>query len=187
MFFLKRIENRIIPATERKPPSGQTMVEAIIAVGLVMFAILGVFRMMSQSLGLTRVVRDQYVGNYLAAEGVELIKNMVATNVQNGINWNSGLELSGASYEIDYTDTIGTIRTANNRKLRFDPVSGFYGYQVGLPVETVFERIVTVAYPDCPAPDCADHLQVNSAVAWTTRSGGQFDINIESHLFNWVP
>jgi hypothetical protein len=185
MVFSKRNRNRPVEVAGTKAQSGQTMVEAIVAVSLVVFAILGLFRLMSQSLGLTRVVRDQYVGNYLAAEGIELVKNMVDTNIQAGVAWNSGLESPDASYEIDYADTVGTIRAANSRKLRFDSASGFYGYNAGFPIETVFKRVITIAYPDCPAPTCFDHMRVSSVTEWITRGGGRFDVNVEDHLFNW--
>jgi hypothetical protein len=171
------------PSDYMKHQRGQTIIEALVAISLLVFGILGVLRLMSQSLGLTGVVRDQYIANHLAAEGVEVIKNIIDTNVQNGSPWNNGITVNGVDYEVEYSDTVNDIELSQGRFLRFDPLVGFYDYEAVSPVETRFKRTVTVRYPDCN-PDC-NHMQVNSVVKWRGRGNANFDTDIEDHFYNW--
>src|SRR4030042_2492611 len=59
----------------RDKTGGQLLIEALVAVSLMMVGMLGVFGVLSQSLGLNRVAADQYIAVNLASEGIELIKN----------------------------------------------------------------------------------------------------------------
>ncbi|MEK7182766.1 MAG: prepilin-type N-terminal cleavage/methylation domain-containing protein, partial [Patescibacteria group bacterium] len=56
--------------------TGQTLVELMIAMSVMSVGLLGVFAVLSQSLGLNRVVANQYVAANLAAEGIEVVKNI---------------------------------------------------------------------------------------------------------------
>jgi hypothetical protein len=164
--------------------SGQTIVEAMIAISLITFGVLGVFRLTSQSLGLTSTVRDQYIANYLAVEGIEIVKNIVDTNIQEGNTWNKNISVDGAQYEIDYFDTSDTISPAQGLLLRLDSSTGLYSYSLGSNLETGFKRTITILYPDCAGSPC-DHMEVSSIVDWTARGGGEFSVNLEDHFYNW--
>jgi len=51
--------------------NGQLIIEMIVAVSLLMIGLLGIFAVLSQSLGLNRVAANQYIAAHLAAEGIE--------------------------------------------------------------------------------------------------------------------
>ena len=156
--------------------NGQVMVEAMLAITIAVIGLLGIFSLVSRSLSLNRVVLDRYIGTYLAAEGIEIVKNMIDANVIQAKPWN--VDLASGSYEVDYNDS--TLQPGSNRFISHDSASGFYSYDSGKP--TRFKRSVTIEYPGAGA---GEKMKVNSVVKWTTRGGGNFEVNLEDHFFNW--
>ena len=63
-----------------KLTKGYVLVESVVAMTIVVVGLLGIFSLLSQSLSLNRVVGDRYVGTYLAAEGIEVVKNIIDNN-----------------------------------------------------------------------------------------------------------
>lgn len=56
--------------------SGQSIIEMLVATSAIVIAILGVLGLLQKSLGFNRVSADNYTATYLAAEGIELTKNL---------------------------------------------------------------------------------------------------------------
>jgi|SRR3989344_4627917 len=158
---------------ETTSQSGQLMVESIIAISILVVGLLGTFSLLSRSLSLNRVIADQMIAANLAAEGIELVKNLIDANVLRGGPWNLGLNLG--DYEMDFNDLI--LAANQNRKISFDSGSGRYGYDSG--AATSFQRLITVSQPQ------PDEIKVRTLVSWLTRGGGQFEVNLEDHFFNW--
>ncbi len=200
--------HRVFPISHFPLPTqrhGFYIVEAMIALGVLVFSFLGMITLLAKSLSLNRVVADSYVGNYLALEGVELVKNVVDANIaflqnfnQNCV-WNSGFQSEG-SYEADWTSYFavrsanecpGAVFTAGNsyqgRYLLLDS-TGHYGYANG-GTPTIFTRKITVT----PNPSKSssnpignpDEIKVESLVRWVTRGGGTFSATVEDRFFNW--
>lgn len=158
----------------RKNKKGYVLIEAIIAITIAVVGLLGIFSLLSRSLSLNRVVADRFVASYLAAEGIEIVKNLVDNNILAGRPWNEALA-SGA-YEADYTDT--GLAPDSERFIRFNADTGAYGY--GELTPTLMKRTITIG-----TSSDGEELTVGSRVNWTTRGGGKFDINLEEHLFHW--
>ena len=158
---------------------GQTLVELMIAMSVMSIGFLGVFAVLSNSLGLNRVVANQYIAANLAVEGIEIVKNIIDSNVARGREWNIGLP--DGKFGVQY-DT-GTLEDMNkdwaNQKLplNFGPDSGIYSYEPGTP--TNFVRIITIDYLS------TDEIQVNSVVTWRDRGGTEFKVDLEDRFFNW--
>ena len=55
---------------------GQTIIELIVAISIVVVSLLGIFALISRSLAINRLTSEQYAASYLAAEGIELVRNM---------------------------------------------------------------------------------------------------------------
>lgn len=153
--------------------SGQAIVEAIIAISILVMGLLGIFTLLSRSLSLNRVVTDQSTATHLAAEGIELVKNLIDANVMQGRPWNLGL--APGDYEMDFNDSA--LAPNQNRKLNFDVSSGEYSYDAGS--QTNFQRVITIAQPT------PEEIKVNSLLKWVTRGSGEFEVNLEDHFFNW--
>lgn len=151
---------------------GQLLIESMIGISIAVVGLLGILGLLSQSTSLNRVVSNQFIGNYLAAEGIEIVKNLIDANIIQHRSWNEGF-LSG-NFEADYTSL--SLEPNQNRHLLFDSASNFYGYQNGTP--TSFTRTINIELVG------SEEIKVNSIVKWTTR-GGQFEVNLEDHFFNW--
>lgn len=153
---------------------GYILVEALIASTIVVVGLLGIFSLLSRSLSLNRVVADRFAASYLAAEGIELVKNVIDNNILAGRPWNVGL--SSGDYEADFHDEA--LQPNQQRALHFDLTTGAYGYRE--PTATLMRRVITTIV----SPD-GNRITVGSRVNWMTRGGGKFSINLEEHLFNW--
>lgn len=158
-----------------KATSGQIIVEVLVAVSVLTIGFLGVITLLSRALSLNRVVSDNYTATYLAAEGIELAKNIIDGNAAT-FGWGAGA--NQGAYEIDVYSTA-LAASAEDRPLLFDPAARLYSYRSGIP--TSFMRKVTVT----PIEDGTAEIQVNSEVAWVTRGGGRSRVNVEDHFFNW--
>lgn len=168
-------ENKSLP---RARSSGQLLVEAMIAISVTIVGLLGIFSLLSRSLGLYKTVADQYVAANLAAEGIEVVKNILDSNAISGSAWNKGLAASqkfafGVQYNSEAID-----QSLSEKNLRFDSTSQLYNYETGTP--TNFKRVITI---ENISPD---EIQVNSEVIWKTRGGlADSKIDLEDHFFNW--
>ena len=156
---------------------GQALVEAIVAMGVLSVGFMGIFQLLSQSLALNRVVSDNYVASYLAGEGIEVVKNIIDSNIVAGgaSNWKSGL--SDGSYEVEYNSAA----VANNQRrfISYDPSAHIYSYGSGSP--TIFKRVVIIENLS------AREMRVRSRVTWTARGGGASQAEVEDHFYNWRP
>ena len=163
----------------RKPSliKGQLLIESIIAISMITIGLLGIFSLLSQSLGLRRVVSERYSATYLAAEAVEIVKNTIDTNYIKKLPWNQNLSTVG-DYELDYDDQP-PFSVYLGKLLKYDSGTGIYSYNFG--DETQFKRKVTISYPD----GNANRVRVNVLVEWITRGEGKFSVNVEDHFYNW--
>jgi type II secretory pathway pseudopilin PulG len=152
---------------------GQALIESIVALSVLTVGLLGIIALLSQSIGLNRSVSDNYAATYLAAEGIEVVKNIIDANQIQGRAWNYGL--NDGTYEVQYDSTA--LAADQGRFLRYDPAANLYGYGPGNP--TTFKRGVTITRIS------DDELRVVSRVTWTTRGAGSFEIVLEDHFFRW--
>ncbi len=152
---------------------GQMMVEVMIALSIVMVGLLGIFTLTSRSLSLNNVVASQYIGSNLAAEGIEIVKNLLDKNAIQGRPWNEGV--STGNYEVDYASTA--LSGYANRAILFNSGNGFYGYSFGN--QTNYRRMITV---ETIAPD---EIKVSSSVSWVTRDGAVYQVDLEDYFYNW--
>lgn len=156
----------------------QLVVEAMIALTILITSVLVFVGLLSKSLGFNRVITDQYIGAYLAAEGIEVVKNLIDSNYLMTAPWNQGFSSSG-DYEVSY-NSVNLVNNSN-RKICFNRDSGRYGYdECSYPnsQETSFSRIVSVD------PIGNDQIRVNSVVRWKNR-GVDYSINLEDHFYDW--
>ncbi len=161
----------------KKNNEGQIMLEALVALSVILIGILGILSLVSRSLSLNAVASSQYVASNLAAEGIEIVKNIIDGNKLQGKAWDI---LSANDYQADYLSA--ELQPYDGEPLRFDSQSGFYGYSAGDP--TVYVRKINLAYVP---PDGKDQIKVTSSVSWTARSGASFEAVIEDYFFDWRP
>jgi type II secretory pathway pseudopilin PulG len=151
---------------------GYLLIESIIAITLLVVGFLGMLALLSNSIALNRVVNDQFIANYLAMEGLEIVKNFIDANVMQGKPWNENI--NNGDFELEYQSS--QLENNQNRYILFDSASNRYSYKTGS--QTAFKRTI---YIDFVNPE---QVKVNSLVKWTSRKG-KFGINLEDHFFNW--
>lgn len=154
---------------------GQLLIESFVAIGILVIGFLGILSLLSRSLSLNNVVSSQYIASNLAAEGIEVVKNLIDHNIIQNPQWNLGI--TAGSHEISFNSQ--SLETYQNRFLLFDPANNVYNYQAGQL--TPYKREIKIINIS------SDEIQVNSIVKWITRGGGQLEVNLEDHFFNWRP
>ncbi len=172
--------------------NGQSLVEAMIALSVLVTGFLGIMTLLSQSFFLSRTTSDRLIATYLASEGIELAKNLIDHDVYAGNGWGVcfAVPVGGSGdYEVDYaTLTQGQNcppAVYSGRYLIFDQTAHLYGYNFASTstddlAVTDFTRDIRVAVP---AASQGNEIVVTSIVGW---SNGQ-NIILEDHFYNWRP
>ena len=86
--------------------NAQILIEVMVALSVVVSAFAGALSLLGTSVGLTRTIANQYVGTYLAAEGIEIVKNMIDENYFDGASFNANL--ADDTYQFDWKSTSGS-------------------------------------------------------------------------------
>ena len=152
--------------------AGQLLIESGIAISILIVALLGILGLLSRSLGLNNVVSSQYIASNLASEGIEVMKNLIDSNIVQLRPWNEGID--SGFYEVAF-DSLA-VNQDQSRFLLFDSAGNNYNYQTGQP--TFFKRVIEVENIG------ADEIKVNSRVNWQIK-GVSYSVNLEDHFFNW--
>jgi len=163
---------------------GQLLVEAMVAISLMLVGLMGIFGVLSRSLGLSRVAADQFVAANLASEGIEIAKNIFDSDI-GAKAWNAGFA-DERCYYADYKSTSleGPIDCEyedidEKTKLYLDEGSGLYSHDVG-DGQSKFSRIIRVELGSG-----VEMVKVISEVFWTERGGLDSRIAVEDHFYNW--
>ena len=151
------------------------MIESIVAITALTICFTGVFSLLSTSLHSNRIVSDSSIATYLAAEGIEVVKNILDSTTIAGVPWGTGI--STGDYEVDYASTV--LMPNNSRTLSFDTTANTYDYS-GFGTPTNFQRKIRITVLS------SEEIAVNSIVSWNTGLA-QSRINVEDHFMNWRP
>lgn len=154
---------------------GSFLVESIVALSLVVVGILGIVVLLTRSLGLTANVVQRAVATYLAAEGIEVTKNIIDTAIAKGEGWSAAFNIPSV-FEVEYSSAAPAELFGDAQPLRFSSTDGTYTYLESAQ-ETPFRRTMTVAADDASST-------VNAVVTWTVR-GTEETLNLEDHFWNW--
>ncbi|MDP2598667.1 MAG: hypothetical protein Q8P49_02465, partial [Candidatus Liptonbacteria bacterium] len=184
----------------RAARAGQFLVEAIVAGSVLIIGFMGVLGLLSQSFRMNRIATDNYRGIYLAAEGIEIVKNMIDSNtIQNianctgvpipcaaGIAWDylPGFITDNQSYVADYSSV--SLAVGAGQFLRFDPATNLYGYGSG--AQTNFRRTIRIRHIPPPPPSTSStyEILVRSTVTWSTGIF-QSRVELDDTFYDWYP
>ncbi len=178
--------------------SGQSLVEVMIALSILTTGFLGILTLLSQSILLSKTVGEQTTATYLAAEGIEIARNLIDHDMYAHIanpsapGWGNCFSFQappslGNKYELDYTTTdCTTIHPYSaNDFLEFNPATNMYLYSYNDPTPgtpTIFSREIQVT-PDLLIPE----ITVDSRVYWSGAGGAQQEVDLEDHFYDWHP
>ena len=173
------------PASSRR---GQSIVEAMIAITVLTTGFLGISTLLARSYFLDRVVSDQVTANYLAAEGIEIAKNLIDHDVIESSSgnptfaWGTCFAFPHNDVELDYTTAnCGNMQPFANDFLLFDPVTHLYSYGPPLgdnPVTTHFTRRIQVVRNGCM-------ITVDTTVQWNTATVVGQSLKLEDTFYDW--
>ncbi|HUX36098.1 MAG TPA: prepilin-type N-terminal cleavage/methylation domain-containing protein [Candidatus Paceibacterota bacterium] len=153
---------------------GQTLIEALVALTLLSVGFLSIFALLGRSMSSGRASAESYTATYLAAEGIEVARNLIDANGIQKLPWNNGFTTQG-DYEIEYNSN--SLLADQNRFLTYDPTTNIYNYSG--TVTTPFKRIIRVT------PVGSDEIMINSIVNWTSQGSGNFTVNLEDNFLKW--
>lgn len=156
---------------------GALMVESIVAVSLIVVGLLGVFALLIKSSRMNKDVYNRFVASYLAAEGIEVIKNIIDTDVATpSVPWNKTIE--STSYKVQHDsmkDSITNLYGASSTELlAIDKSTGLFSYSGS---ETPFKRTIRTN-------DNGDFINVSSIVEWEIDGKKQV-VNFEDRFTRW--
>jgi hypothetical protein len=160
----------------------------------------GIVTLLTKSFQLNRTTSNDTQATYLAAEGIEIAKNIVNYDVYYGLSLSSSTNNWGCSFDltpgtpVDYAleyDTAPTNCTApptvqsepTGDTLYFittGPDADMYTYNSFGNQATNFTRDVRISVP-IGSPD---ELDVQSTVTWSDGGLGN-TITLEDHFYNW--
>ncbi len=171
--------------------SGQSLVEAMLAISILTMGFMGIFALLSKSFFLGRVVANQTTAIYLASEGIEIAKNLIDHDVYvylagGGGGWGSCFNVAAGGFkdfQMDYMTTSCSPPFFANppAPLKLDPVTHLYNYTTG--ADTTYVRRIRITVPNSNPSE----IVVNSIVTWSTGPITSQSINIEDHFYNWHP
>ncbi|MFM2381951.1 MAG: hypothetical protein RLZZ76_718 [Candidatus Parcubacteria bacterium] len=175
---------------------GYSLIEVLVAVGLLMFAIVGPMTIAVKSSQSALYARQQNTAFFLAQEGISIvnaIRNNAALAVYGGTATNPWAWIDDArlapcraahgcaidATDATFLDNITSCATATNCTLSFD-VSAIRGrYRVGTGEATPFRRIITLQKSG------ADEVLVTARVLWDARVlGSEQTVTLNTSLFN---
>ncbi len=154
------------------------MIEAMVGVSVALMALLGVITLLTRSLRINAEVGQHFVGTYLAAEGIEVVKNMIDANyADHCAPWNREIGSRGDQqrYFVDYGSTELKSGDDNLGVLCFSS-QGLYGNaECSKASPSLFWRALDIKLID------DDHMQVVA----TVHQDGKEIAQLEDHFFNW--
>ena len=126
------------------------MVEALVAIAVLLMAIIGPLTIASDSLRTASSTRDEVTAYYLADEGMETIRNDRDTNTLSALNWLGDLshpstyigQCVGVSCTVDAPQNTINVCSGTCPALKYDSVNGWYTYQSGSA--SIFTRTINI-------------------------------------------
>lgn len=159
-----------------KENRGSLIVESMVATTLVVVGILGIMSLLSRSSKLSHYASHSFQATYLAAEGIEVVKNILDTDIARGLLW--GESIKGASPFCVYYNTAGDLNSAScpgAEGIAFDLSAGFF---LGPVTEGLLRREVVITQLGGEA------YGVASTVSWKEGDEEKL-VKIEDTFYPW--
>lgn len=159
----------------RKSPAF-TLLEVLIAVFVLLIGVVGSVDLITTSFSQVLVNESKLTATYLAAEGLEIVRNIRDNNINNGLSWNDGL--SNGNYRVDWlSNNLRSISETKDAQLL---VSNTYGFNYQEGGFSRFYRIITIVDED---PNDGK-IFIKSKVFFKVR-GKDFQTEVSEYLFDW--
>ncbi len=174
--------------TRKKIPNlvcGFTLIETMIALTIITFAILGPISLATYSIRASSLAKNQVIASFLAQDAMEYIKNWRDDNYLSGApSWLTGLGgpcsvSPGCKVDTTVPYSSGTAITncgGGCSALKYDGLS--YNHSTG--ADTIFTREFIMK------EIIGQEAEVSITISWEDRFGPRSFV-LEDHIFNWHP
>lgn len=165
--------------TSARLVSGFTLIESLVAIAILLFAVVAPMTVASNGLQAARVARDEVIAFYLAQEAIDYIRSVRDTNILSGEDWFEGLAAcTSGGCTVDVFNSATPIQNCSgcDATILFDPAKG-YTYSSG--DRTPFSRLITVTET---IPD--REMRIAVWVSWSPGIGAH-TVTQETLLLNW--
>ena len=157
---------------EKLNSDGFTLIETIVAVGIIAMGFVAVLVLITTSVSYISNIQNRLTAANLAAEGIEVVRNIRDNNWLQNLAWDNGL--SDGDYNIAYNSL--SLNSYADTELLVDASNGLYNYSSGN--SSGFKRKISISNLS------SYEIQVISTVTWQ-RKGINYANSAEEHLFNW--
>ncbi len=175
--------------------TGQTLIEVIIALGMIVTALVTILTLTFSGISSTRASLNQMIAIELAREGIEVARGVRDSNWLRDVDWQDGLIKSGGDntaipvfspeqnvWTIDFQ--VNSISDSTARV--FQRSNGLYLQStetVSNTVATPFSRLLHIELKRIPSM-AGEKLVVASRVRWQEK--GRFrQVEVVQELFDW--
>jgi prepilin-type N-terminal cleavage/methylation domain-containing protein len=189
----------------KRAQGGFTLVETLVAVMILAFAIIGPFVLSAQSLRASRDARSELSATYLALEGIEIVHNIRDNNSGDDItashtNWMNNIiatcKANGCVPDITQQMTPAALIMCppglcpNRSTVYYNPTTGLYRQSdVALSSpwqKTTYTRILSVVGVDDPN-DPQKQVRITSTVTYLGYGHKTRTLSIVDDFYNWFP
>lgn len=152
--------------------NGFTLFETIVAVGLILVGLVAALALITSSLFYASNIQDRLIAANLAAEGIEIVRNIRDNNWLQNAAWNKGL--TNGDYQATYSSMA--LSGYSGQPFLFDSTTNLYNYISG--ATTLYVRKISITSIS------ANEIKVVSTVTWQSRRAS-YNSSAEDRLLNW--
>ena len=175
---------------------GFSLIETLVAVTVLVFGIVGPLTLAQMSLRSFPQIRDRITAEYLAAEGLETIKNIRDTaliqdpaggipNTGGGpFDFNPCQSANGCYVDASEAAPRILACAGNCPKIKYDSISGSYNYATG--GNTVFTRKIFITFGNLNVSGAnGEEATVRVRVEWSSRFVGTESVEFSNYITDW--
>jgi len=175
---------------QNKDKGGFTIIESLIAIVVLVFAVTGTFAAVQSALSTSIFAKNQVTAFFLAQEAVEYIINTRDTNILGGVNWLTGIADGSSACDfgkfciVDATLNSNAFTSCsapnpNNCPVLKQSSSGniLYGHN-SLWTDSQFKRYIQLQSVN------ANEILATVSVSWTKGVLSR-TITVKESIFNW--
>ena len=193
---------KLMKALPQKNKRGFSLIETLVAITVLVFGIVGPLTLAQMSLRSFSQIRDRITAEYLAAEGLETVKNIRDTALiqdpDSGFPEFTPCQSAQGCYidatEDEYFEFVGGSRKLRNDalrvcavncpKIKYDTTTGSYNYSVG--ADTIFTRQIFITSGNLNTSGAGgEEALVISRVQWPSRFAGTESVEFSNYLTDW--
>lgn len=164
-----------------KQKNGFTLVETLVAIGVLTMALAGPLFLVQQSFMSAYFAKDQMIATALAQEGIEYVRAVRDGNYLSGRSWLSTISAcTGGKCTVDTVNNSLAACVGACSPLNFNKNTKDYNQAVTTSINspTPFTRTITVTNIS------SNEIRVDSDVSWTDRNVNR-NVTLSEFLMDW--